>query len=140
MIIVDATIVFKWFDNTEKGYTQARILLERHLLKQGEIIIPDLLPYEVGNAWSTKSILDIDKILENISLLEEYLPKQILINFKLIKKACQFSKKYNVSVYDASYAVIAEEKECDLITADEKFADKVNLPFIKKLADYTTNL
>jgi len=136
MIIVDATIVFKWFDNTEKGFAQARTLLEKHLLKQDEIVVPELLLYEVSNALSTKSILDIDKILENISLLEGYLPKQIPINFKIIKKACQFSKKYGVSVYDATYAVIAEEKECDLITADDKFADKVNLPFIKKLSDY----
>lgn len=136
MIIIDATIVFKWFAKTEKGYAQARILLEKHLLKQDEVIVPDLLLYEVGNAWSTKSILDIDKILENVDFLEEYLPKQIPINFKLIKKACQFSKKYDVSVYDATYAVIAEEKECNLITADDKFVDKVNLPFVKKLSDY----
>lgn len=136
MIIVDATIVFKWFDKTEAGYTQARVLLEKHLLKQDEIAVPDLLPYEVGNAWSTKSLLDIDKILENVSLLEEYLPKQIPVNFKLIKKACQFSKKYDVSVYDATYAVIANEKGCNLITADDKFADKTNLSYIKKLSDY----
>lgn len=135
MIIVDATVVFKWFDNRENGYTQARILLEKHLLKHDEIAIPDLLLYEVGNAWSTKSTLNIDKILENINLLEEYLPKQIPINFKLIKKACQFSKRYGVSVYDATYAIIAEEKGCDLITADDKFANKVNLPFVKKLTD-----
>lgn len=136
MIIVDTTIVFKWFDSTEKGYAKARDLLEKHLLRQDEIVVPDLLLYEVGNAWSTKSRLDIDKILENISLLEEYLPKQIPINFKLIKKACQFSKKYGVSVYDSTYAVIAEEKECDLITADDKFADKVNMRFVKKLSNY----
>lgn len=136
MIVVDATIVVKWFDNTEKGYTQVKALLEKHLLKQDEIIIPDLLLYEVGNAWSTKSALDIDKILENINLLGGYLPKQIPINFKLIKRACQFAKKYGVSVYDATYAVIAEEKECDLITADDKFADKVNLRFVKKLSSY----
>lgn len=80
--------------------------------------------------------MDIDKILENVDLLEEYLPKQIPINFKLIKKACQFSKKYGVSVYDAIYAVMAKEKKCNLITADDKFADKVNLPFVKKLSDH----
>lgn len=136
MIIIDATIVFKWFDKTEKGYAEARVLLEKHLLKKDEITIPDLLLYEVGNAWSTKSILDIDKILENVSFLEEYLSKQIPINFKTVKKACQFSKKYGVSVYDATYAVLAKEKECDLITADGKFADKVNLPFVKKLFRY----
>jgi len=48
-------------------------------------------------------------------------------------KSAIFSRKYKVSVYDAVYAVLAQDKGCVLITADSKFVDQVNLPFVKKL-------
>ena len=82
----------------------------------------------------TKTKLDEKDIKDNLKRLEKYSLKMIPINFTLLKTAAGFSKKYRVSVYDATYAVIAEEKKCDLITADDKFADKINLQFVKKLS------
>ncbi|HBL52337.1 MAG TPA: PIN domain nuclease, partial [Candidatus Blackburnbacteria bacterium] len=51
--------------------------------------------------------------------------------------AVEISKKYEVSVYGASYVVLAKEKKCKLYTADAKFVSLVNLPFVKNLADYS---
>ncbi len=36
----------------------------------------------------------------------------------------------------AVYAVLAKEKKCPLITADEKFVGAVKLSFVKNLQDY----
>lgn len=134
-VVVDTSVVFKWFKRTEIDHLKAKALLNQHLLEEIEIIVPDLLIYEVANAWSTKSDLSKWKLNRNFKLLESYLSRPILIEFKLIKKAANFSRKYKVSVYDAIYAVLAKERKCDLITADHKFADKVNLTFIKKLSE-----
>ena len=136
MIIIDSSIIFKWFDTSEEFYLQARVLLRQHLSKNYEILIPALLLYEITNAWATKTNLDEKDIKDNLDRLEKYSLKIISTNFEQLKKAAKFSKKYQVSVYDAIFTVIAEEKKCDLITADDKFANKVNLPFVKKLADY----
>lgn len=136
MIVVDSSIIFKWFDATENFHLQAKAYLRQHLLRENEILIPDLLLYEITNAWATKTQLDEEDIKGNLARLEKYALNIIPINFELIKKAASHSKKYKVSVYDAIFAVMAEERKCDLITADNKFADKVNLPFIKKLSKF----
>lgn len=137
MIVIDSSVIFKWFDTTEDFHLQAKVYLRQHLSKEFTILIPDLLLYEITNAWATKTKLDEKDIKDNLARLEKYSLKITPITFELLKKAAWFSKKYQVSVYDAIYAVMAEEKSCDLITADDKFANKVDLPFIKKLSDYT---
>lgn len=131
--IVDSSIVFKWFSKTEIDRDQAVELLGKHISKKIQLIVPDLLFYEVANAWTTKSALSSLEVQTNLKKLEEAMLKIIPIDFKLLKKSVILAKQFKVSVYDAIYAVIAEEKKCDLITADNKFANKVNLPFIRTL-------
>lgn len=133
MIVIDSSVIFKWFDISEEYYLQAKLLLRQHLSKEFKIYIPGLLLYELTNAWATKTNLNEKDIKANLDRLEKYSLQTIPVNFAILKKAASFSKKYQVSVYDATYAVIAEEQRCNLITADDRFADKVNLPFIKKL-------
>lgn len=133
MVIIDTSVSFKWFDDTEPNYSSAIALLTGHLNNQNEIYVPELFLYEITNAWSTKSALTTSEIEANLEKLHKYSLNLISVNFLLLNKACNFSKKYKVSVYDASYAVLAEERGCDLITADEKFVRQVNLKYVKLL-------
>jgi len=133
MVVVDTSVVFKWTDKNEDLRDKALLILHNHLKKIERIIIPDLLFYEVANAWVTKSSLTLKATYDNLDDLRD---SDLMIesaNFDLLQKAISFSKKYNVSVYDATYAVLAQENQCDLITADEKFAKQVKLPFVKTL-------
>ncbi len=135
MIIVDSSVAFKWFSEEEQDVQKAFELLSSHLGNEKIITVPELIFYELTNSWSTKSRLTIKDVLDNIKLLKRYNLKVNSVSFGLLNKASKFSKKYQVSVYDAIYAVLAKENKCDLITADEKFANKVNLNFIKKLSE-----
>ena len=135
--IIDSSVVFKWFSKGEIDRDLAIKLLNNHISKKIQLMVPDLIFYEIANAWATKSALSIIEIEANLSKLEEANLKVEQIGFKFIKQAVVFSKKYHVSVYDAAYAILAQEKKCDLITADDKFADKINLTFVKKLSDYS---
>lgn len=132
--IIDSSVVFKWFSKDEVDRDLAVKLLNDHISQKIQLMVPDLIFYEIANAWATKSALSATEVEINLSKLEEANLKVEQIDFKFIKQAVMFSKKYQVSVYDSIYAVMAEEKKCDLITADDKFADKVNLPFVKKLS------
>lgn len=135
MVIVDASVVYKWFASGETLYEQARKLLAAHESEVEKICAPSLILYELANAWSTKTDLPLIQVKLNLKnlktagvLLEEF-------NLKMIGKAIDFSKKHRVSVYDASYAVLAEEKGCNFVTADSRLVAKVNLPFVKHLGD-----
>jgi len=133
MIIVDTSVAFKWFSRKEDYREQSLKILNRHLTGESFISVPDLFFYELSNAWTTKTLLPIDQIHEYLNNLQSFQLKTTPVSFNLLTNAADFSKKYHISVYDACYAVFADEKGCDLITADAKFVRQVNLPFIKLL-------
>lgn len=132
MVVVDASVAYKWWDKKEKLSKKAQVFLKNRL--NNKILVPDLILYELANAWATKTKLSISDAKRNLKDLESINLQIEPITFELIKKAVEFSKKYQVSVYDASYAVLAQGKKCDLVTADTKFVNQVNLPFVKSLA------
>ena len=144
MVIIDASTAFKWFEPSEQDHNKALQLWDLHLQNKMKIVVPDLILYELANAWMTKSSIQLGQVKINLRVLEEASLEIIPVNFILINKATQFSKKYSVSVYDAIYAVLAKAKKCLLITADERFVEKmnkffpleINLPFIKLLKEY----
>lgn len=136
MVVVDASVAYKWLSPDEQDYRHALDILAAHLTKQNPIIVPDLILYELANAWSTKTKLAPKNITDNIQELQRYTLEIINIDFNLIADAVEFSREYKISVYDACYAILAKKNGCDLVTADDKFIKKVNLPFIKKLKDY----
>lgn len=97
------------------------------------IAIPDLLLYELANAWATKTSLPITSIriflkdLQNINLKVE------TVGFELLNRAIAVSKKYKISLYDAVYIALAKQNQCQFVTDDQKLTAKVKLPFIVNL-------
>lgn len=136
MVVVDASVAHKWLDAQENYVDKALQILEAHLRKQNLIIVPDIILYEVANIWSNRTSLTVKEAIDNLKQFKKYSLKIIPIDFILLRKVVDFSKKYKVTVYDASYAVLAKEKKCHLITADQKFVKIVSLPYVKYLGDY----
>lgn len=136
MVILDTSVVYKWFAKNEEDSLLALSILQKHVNGQEKIIVPGLILYELANAWVTKKAIPSARIKTNLKDLQEAGLGIESSTFDLIAKAVTFAKKYNVTVYDAIYAVLAKEKGCKLITADKKFAEKINLPFIKLLQEY----
>lgn len=135
MIILDASVVNKLLLAKEENRDKAKKLLQSHKLGLEEIFVPDLLFFEVANTLATKTEVPHYRMQRSITRLYSFNFKTINLSEKRLKSGARFAKKYQVSVYDAIYAVLAKERKCDLITADHKFADKVNLTFIKKLSE-----
>jgi predicted nucleic acid-binding protein len=137
MVVIDTSVAYKWFSKVNESYLDKALeLLEKQIKNEETLIAPDLILYELANAWATKTKLSLEqaKLFMNDFALTRV--KTEPITFNLINEAMIFSKKYTVSVYDASYAVLAQEKECNYYTADLKFIKQVNLPFVKHLKDY----
>lgn len=135
MVVIDASVVYKWFAQEESGSERALKILDNHILGKENIIAPSILLYEIANALVTKVKITIREIKAYIKKLKETRIQIVEFDYNLIEKAAEFAGKYRMSVYDAAYAVLAKEKKCSLITADEKFVETLNLPFIKHLSD-----
>ncbi len=138
MVVTDASVVYKWFNSAEEDIEKAFDILQLHLHKQNVVVVPDILLYELANVWSTKTSLTAANAIANLNQLKKHALVVISVNFVLLEKAISMSKKQHISVYDAAYVALAQEKKCDFITADAKLVNNVTLPFVKLLKDYKT--
>ena len=104
--VVDASVAAKWFLN-EEDTKRALLIRDAHIKEETLIIVPDLLFLEVLNALryknSDKELLEkVNKILWDIQLHIER------TNEFILEKAVQISIDYNLTIYDALYAAIAQ--------------------------------
>lgn len=132
MIVIDASVGIKWIQE-EENRKSAITLRDGHLTGEEKIIVPGLFFYEIANALSTKSAADDTYIKEGLNfifhshlIVENDNPKDLILSSVL-------AKKYNTSVYDMFYAVIANKHRTILVTADERFVSKTKFPFVKLL-------
>lgn len=136
MVIVDASVAYKWFAKNEEDADLALTILQRHVNGQEKIVVPDLILYELANAWVTKIALSIAKVKANLKDLQDAGLEIESPTFDLMSKAAVFARKYRLSVYDACYLILARKKKCNFITTDNKLINQVNLPFVRRLKDY----
>lgn len=134
MVIIDTSVVYKWFAQEESDSDKALEILNNHISGKEAIIAPSILLYEIINALVTKGNINLREIKAFLRKLEEIQIQVVEFEHNLMSKAAQLAQKYHVSVYDAAYAVLAKEKKCNLITADINLVNKLNLKFVKSLS------
>lgn len=135
MIVIDASVATKLINTQEDGSIEALLLLKNHLNGVDKIIIPQLLYIEVANALTTKTLVHEDQIREGINLLYKSNFIIFSVKEKNILEASLLARKHKTSIYDMLYAIIAKENNIKLITADERFVNKVDFSFIRFLND-----
>lgn len=134
MIVLDASVATKLINTQEKESDIAEKLFQAHLEETEKILVPTLLFFEVANALATKSDLKEKHIKRGLSLLYDANFVIYGVNQEDMIEAALLAKKYKTSVYDMVYIVIAKNKKVNLITADNKFANKVNFSFVQTLS------
>lgn len=136
MVIIDASVAYKWFAKNEEDSDLALSILQKHVNGREKIVVPDLILYELANAWVTKTAISTAKVKANLKDLQDVGLEIESPTFDLVSKAAAFARKYKLSVYDACYLILAQKKKCNFITADSKLLNQVNLPFVRRLTDY----
>ncbi len=116
--VIDASIVAKWFLN-ESDTDKALQLREDHLSGKILLVAPELLFSEVLNTLrykgrDQKALESAQELLWDIQLHVEH------TNSFLLKKAISLALQYNLSLYDALYAALAQIHSCPIVTANEK--------------------
>ncbi|MGB3862218.1 MAG: type II toxin-antitoxin system VapC family toxin [Candidatus Aminicenantaceae bacterium] len=126
-IVVDASVVLKWYLSDEKYSQVALEILDKYVSYEVEILAPSLLEYEVFNGLliAKKRGRIQEKIV--ITAVEGFLSLEIEqknISF-FYPDVLFFSESYNLSAYDASYLAVANEGGALLVTADKNLYNKV---------------
>lgn len=133
MIVIDASVGNKLVLPNEDGHEAVKLLFRKHFIGEETLLVPDFFFYEVANTLATKSAIPSSQVI--LSLEKVYLQKLAVhqLHEKEVSYAARLAREHKTAVYDMLYLVLAEEKRCDLITADEKFVRQVRLSFVKLL-------
>jgi len=138
-IVIDASVVLKWYLDDEDNGRPAVSLLERYVSQELDIIAPSLLGYEVINGLAIakkRGRIRADKLQMAVQgFMDLEISQEHISSF--YPKVIHFYNIYNVSAYDASYLALADEESIPLITADERLYNTVkkDLQWIKRLSN-----
>lgn len=124
LLILDASIIAKWF---KEEADSAKALELRAGFHDGlhEIMVPDLLLYEISNALRYDKNFNSDIIAKSIDSLFEMDLIITMPSADLISKATEVALEFGITVYDAIYVALASQTNGVFITADKALYEKI---------------
>jgi predicted nucleic acid-binding protein len=122
-VVLDASVIVKWYceENDSDKAVEIKELYREHLI---DIIVPDLLFYEVNNAIRFNNDIKTEskkKIINNLFAIGF---DTVIPSGDQYIKALDLALKKNLTIYDSIYYIIAIDADGLYITADENFWKK----------------
>ena len=133
MIVLDSSVALKWIFADEDGAEHAERVCDEHISSKNELAVPALFFYEIANVLATKVRLPVEEALEAFKLISAFELNVHELDGDCFAEAISFAMSHKVSVYDASYHVLAERLGCRFLTADRKFWEKVKMLGVAEL-------
>lgn len=138
---VDASLIAKLALESERDSRTARRLVRDSVAAGIRLIAPPIFPYEVDSVIRRcvySGRLDSGYAQEAFAILDRA-PVEIVNHVELRALARQIADQFNQpTVYDATYAALAQLRGCEFWTADRAFfeATASRLGFVKYLPHY----
>lgn len=134
-IVPDTSVVLKWFlHEGEPDREQALALRQAYLEGQAQLLVPDLLLYEVANVLRYKSDWDTIRVSQALHSLLALRLQVVSTSLALLQRAVELAYKHDIAVYDATFVALAEESNAVFVTADQKAMCRLErLPHVRSL-------
>jgi predicted nucleic acid-binding protein len=126
-VVVDASLALKWIER-EPYSDEASELLKNWQKQRRRLTAPALFAYEATNALAKRvkrGQLSLEVAKERLAFLLENGPaleNDIALNLRALEIMERFSLP---SAYDAHYLALAESRQCECWTADERLWNTV---------------
>ena len=135
MIILDASVVIKWFSDEE--YTDKALeIRERIRMGDEKVVVPDLLLYELANALKYNPSFNTDDVSDALASIFDMDMDIVTPTPEIINSAVTLAFEHEITVYDAFYVALAKETELTFITADGRLCERVRgLDFVKFIGE-----
>ncbi len=126
-IVVDASVVLRWFLPDEEGSEKVLGILRDLVSGEYHLFAPQLLFYEVMNGLLVAQRRGRVEEGTVLMALEGFMDLGVeLVDISpLGDEICRLCLAYHCSAYDGSYLALAESREASFVTADRKLYDKV---------------
>jgi len=136
--VLDSSVVLKWFVD-EVDSDLAIHLRDEYVEGLREIIIPDLLLYEISNALRYNTSFTVKEIKDSIDSIIDLEIEIVTPTKYLIHQSIEIARTDNITCYDAIFIALAVDIGDHVITADKKFHNSLSKEYkkhIKLLSDF----
>ena len=113
-MVLDASVVLKWFAVEQRGSFQARKLRDEYEAGRLSVVVPSLLFLEILNVagkrwrWEAEAVVDLAETLADLSF--EVIEPELPMVASWVTRG--------LTAYDAAYVAVAEKRELVLVTDD----------------------
>ncbi|MHB8280697.1 MAG: type II toxin-antitoxin system VapC family toxin [Candidatus Humimicrobiaceae bacterium] len=125
-MILDTSVIIKWFFNEDEENTQvANLILNKYLDNEIGIIIPEIAIFEIANVIKNRIKTSQNKHI-GVNVIDKIFNLGIIfyINKEILKNAFNIAININESVYDCIFIATAEYFKSKMITDDRKLFSK----------------
>lgn len=128
--IVDSSVAIKWVI-TEPYSGKADLLRTDFQNAVHELLSPDIFPIEVAHALTRAERQRRVPVGKSTVLLGDVLTTapQLHPSFPLLYRAVEISSQLRIGMYDCLYVALAEQENCELLTADDKLIQNLQQHF-----------
>lgn len=140
-LILDTSVVIKWFSSCDENDLENALRLRDDIVSgRCQAIIPGLLIYEMANALHFNPYFEAGDVKAAVESLFDMDLTIRQAGKELAGRAIEIARQYEATVYDACFLALAEMEKGVLITADYRFASKVqNCLFIIRLDQWAAS-
>jgi predicted nucleic acid-binding protein len=135
-LVLDTSVVLKWIRQEEVLADRALALLQSYLDGWSQISVPALLGYEVANVLRYKADSTTAQVETAIQALFDLDLEWVAPLPTVMRRAVVIARDHDTSVYDATFAALAESIGATFITADERLVRRLEpLAFVRFLGE-----
>lgn len=137
-VLLDSSVVIKWFRKSEIWREEAVLLRREYLEGRLSIYVPDLLVLEIANVLRYKKDLSRAQVQEAVRSLYELKITILNLSRDLVDKAIAIAYSRDLTMYDAVFVAAARHLNAPFITADEKLIQRLgDAPRVYHIKDFS---
>ena len=138
-LVIDASVVLKWYLTDEEWGQEAISILERYVAGELTLFAPPILLYEVSSALIVAERRGRIAQETTQNALQGFFDLGITFcdPFVDVSNVLFFSRSFHRSVYDASYLAVAAGQGIEFLTGDKRLyhAVKDDLKWVKWIGE-----
>ncbi len=137
-IILDSSVIAKWFFPTEVDGQIALSIKDLFLAKEISISVPTLIYYEINNLIRTA--IKGQRVSEDLAkkAYQGFLNLDLVVYSSkgLMESALEIALLLDISSYDASYVALSQYLKIPFLTSDQKLLDKSKSDLVLSLKEF----
>lgn len=135
--VLDTSVVVQWFHHSkEKHIKEATQLGEDLQADRVRIILPDILPLELLNAFIKGKNAAPERSYSMIATLFQIPITIAEVSLPVLEITAELMEQYSLASYDAYFLALARYEGCKLISDDQKAHGKISDGTVLMLKDY----